>query len=261
MGEYIPINEHPTWVEDQASGPPLMLLHGGLSNCDEMLAAFGELADRFRLVAFDRKGHGRTADATSAFHYADMATETIGVLERMIDEPAHLLGYSDGGNVALLVALRRPDLVRSLVLISANYRADGLVPGIFDGVDPDSELAAMLLDPYAERSPDGAEHFPEVLQKTLTMFATEPTMTEQELGRVLVPALVLAGDDDLVTLAHTCSLYESLGAGQLAVIPGASHLVVFEKPELLNRLVREFLGSEGPPSTMMPLRRASPSSP
>jgi pimeloyl-ACP methyl ester carboxylesterase len=67
--------------------------------------------------------------------------------------------------------------------------------------------------------------------------------------------LVLVGDDDLSTLAHTCSLYESLAAGQLAVVPGASHLVVFEKPAILNQLVSEFLASGGATETMMPLRR------
>lgn len=258
VGEYVAINELPTWIEDQGTGSPVLLLHGAFSNSDEMLASFGTLADRFRLVAFDRRGHGRTADTAAGFHYADMADEAVGVLERTVGEATHLLGYSDGANVALLVALRRPDLVRSLVVIGANYRADGLMPGVFDHFEPESEVAAQLLPSYAERSPDGAEHFPVVMEKTIAMFSVEPTMTEADLARVGAPALVLVGDDDIATLAHTCSLYESLPAGQLGVIPAASHLVVFEKPELVNALVAEFLTAQGPPQTLMPIRRSRP---
>ena len=256
MGAYVAINELPTWIEDQGSGAPVLLLHGGFGNSDDMLGAFAPLAERFRLVAFDRRGHGRTADTEAAFHYSDMADEVCGVLQRVVGEPAHLVGHSDGANVALLVALRRADLVRSLVLISANYRADGLVPGVFDHFEPESEVASQLLPAYAERSPDGADHFPVVVEKTMAMIAAEPTMTEADLARVSAPALVLVGDDDIATMAHTCSLYESLPAGQLAVIPAASHLVVYEKPELVNALVTEFLTAEAPPQTLMPIRRS-----
>ena len=216
VGVYVAINDFPTWIEDQGSGTPVLLLHGGLSNSDDMLAPFAPLTDRFRLVVFDRRGHGRTADTDAAFHYSDMADEACGVLERVVGEPAHLVGHSDGANVALLVVLRRADLVRSLVLISANYRADGLVPGVFDHFEPESDVASQLLPPYAERSPDGAEHFPVMMKKRMAMIAAEPTMTEADLARVGAPALVLVGDDDISTLAHTCSLYESLPAGQLA---------------------------------------------
>ena len=256
MGEYVTIDDHPTWVEDTGDGSPVLLLHGGFSNGDSMLTAFEPLGAEFRLVAFDRRGHGRTADTDAGFHYADMARETIGVLEQVVRGPGHIVGYSDGGNVALLVALERPDLVQSLVLIGANYRYDGLVPGAFDDFDPESEMATHLASSYIERSPDGAEHFPVVMEKSLAMFASEPTMTPEDLTRIPVPALVVVGDDDLMTLEHTCSLYESLGAGQLAVIPGASHLVVDEKPALLNQLVSDFLRSDGPPMTFLPLRRS-----
>ena len=256
MGDHVSINGHPTWVEDRGTGDPVLLLHGAFENSDEVLECFAPLGDQHRLVAFDRRGHGRTADTEADFHYADMATETIGVLDHVVGEPTHLVGYSDGANVALLVALQRADLVRSLVLIGANYRWDGVLPGVLDHFAPDAPIASMLVGPYAERSPDGAEHFPVIMEKTLRMLASEPTMTEQELAAIKAPALVLVGDDDIMSLSHTCSLYESLPAGQLAVLPATSHLVVFEKTELLNRLILEFLTADEPPATLMPVRRA-----
>jgi pimeloyl-ACP methyl ester carboxylesterase len=256
VGEYVAINGHPTWIERTGEGTPVLLLHGGFSNSDGLLDVFARLGEEHRLVAFDRRGHGRTADTDAPFHYSDMAGETIGVLEHVGGEPAHLVGYSDGGIVALLVALARPELVRSLVLIGTNYHCNGLVPGVFDDVGPDSELVTFLLPDYAERSPDGADHFPVVVAKGAAMIESEPTMTADDLARITAPALVLVGDDDAVLATHTWSLYESLPAGQLAVVPGASHIAPYEKPLLVAQLVDEFLGAGGAVSTMMPIRRA-----
>jgi pimeloyl-ACP methyl ester carboxylesterase len=77
------------------------------------------------------------------------------------------------------------------------------------------------------------------------MLRHEPTMTTGDLARIPMPALVLVGDDDAVLSAHTWSLYESLPAGQLAVIPGASHIVPYEKPELVARLVADLMRTRG----------------
>lgn len=255
MGEYIDVNGHPTWFELSGSGDPVLLLHGAFSNSDGLLGGFARLAEEYRLVAFDRRGHGRTADSDAPFHYDDMANETIAVLEH-VDAAAHLVGFSDGGIIALLVALTRPELVRSLVVIGTNYHVDGLVPGVFDDVGPDSELVAFTRPGYAERSPDGADHYPIVVAKTAAMLTSEPTLTTADLARVPMPALVLVGDDDAVLPTHTWSLYESLPASQLAVVPGTSHLLPYEKPDLVAQLVAEFLRTGGAVSTMMPLRRS-----
>ncbi len=256
MGDYIPIKRHPTWIEVAGQGVPVLLLHGGFSNCDGLRDVFAPLGAEYRLVAFDRRGHGRTADTDASFHFGDMAAEAIAVLEHTCGEAAHLVGFSDGGIVALYVALARPELVRSLVLIGANYHRDGVVPGAFDDLGPESEFVAFLLPGYAERSPDGAGHFSVVVAKAEAMLSREPTLTTEDLSHIPVPALVLVGDDDVVLPVHTWSLFESLPAGQLAVVPGASHTVPYEKPELVADLVADFLRTGGEVSTMMPLRRA-----
>jgi pimeloyl-ACP methyl ester carboxylesterase len=89
----------------------------------------------------------------------------------------------------------------------------------------------------------------------MTMFATEPAMTIDEIRSITTPALVLVGDDDLVELSHTCALYEALPYGQLAVVPGASHAVPVEKPLEVAALVLDFLAGPVSPRTLMPSRR------
>ena len=113
---------HPTWYTVQGAGDEtVLLLHGGLSNSDALLDSIGgPLGEHRRVAAFDRRGHGRTADTPEAFHYESMVDETIAFIEH-IGGPVHIVGWSDGGIVGLLLALRRPELVGRLVAIGANY--------------------------------------------------------------------------------------------------------------------------------------------
>jgi pimeloyl-ACP methyl ester carboxylesterase len=251
---YIDIAGHSTWVYDSGEGEPtVVLLHGGLSNSDELLNTIGgPIGERHRVVAFDRRGHGRTADTDAPFHYDDMATETIAVLDLVIGGPAVLVGWSDGGIIALLVSMRRPDLVSRQIVIGTNYHVDGLRPL---ELDPASPLGAMIATAYAERSPDGKDHFEVVLAKAVALFRAEPTLTVDDLATISAPTLVLVGDDDLVELDHTASLYEALAAGRLAIVPGTSHAVPLEAPSEVARLVLDFIVADDPPRTLMPSRR------
>jgi pimeloyl-ACP methyl ester carboxylesterase len=250
---YVDILGHPTWATiGSEKNETVLLLHGGLSDSDAMLDTMGTpLSETYRVAAFDRRGHGRTADTDAPFHYDTMADETIAFLEHL-GGPAHLVGWSDGGNVGLLVARRRPDLVTRLVLIGSNYHHDGLLPM---PIDDDSPILEMMHAIYSERSPDGADHFGEVVAKSITMFATEPNLTVDDLRAVSVPALVLVGDDDAIALAHTSSLYESMPEAQLAVVPGASHALPMEQPEETVRIITRFLTGDAVPATLMPMRR------
>lgn len=256
MGEYIDIDGMPTWTEIRGTGTAertVVLLHGGLGNSDDLLETIGpDLEGAFRIVAFDRRGHGRTSDTGDPFHYDDMMRDAVAVIERCATTPVHLVGWSDGGIVALLVALRRPDLVDRLVLIGTNFHVDGVhQPDVAD----DSPVAAAMFAAYAERSPDGPDHFPIVARKFTTMISTEPELTVDDLAEVAVPTLVLVGDDDLVRLDHTVALYESLPAGQLCVIPGSSHAVVLEHPQLVAATITRFLQGPERPDTLVPIRR------
>lgn len=250
----IDIAGHPTWVDDRGAGDEtILLLHGGLSNSGLLLDALGDaLTARYRVVSFDRRGHGRTADTDAPFHYADMATETIGVLDSVVGGRAHLVGWSDGGIVSLLVALRRPDLVDRMIVIGTNVHHDAVVP--FD-LDPSAPFATQIYEAYAAVSPDGGEHFGEMFERFRVMATTEPTMTPDDLAAITAPTLVMAGDDDIIRLDHTCAMYEALPAGRLAIAPGASHALPIEQPALVASLILDFLASDDPPPTLMAIRR------
>jgi pimeloyl-ACP methyl ester carboxylesterase len=250
----ISINGHPTWAYlPKKKGTVIVFLHGGGSSSASMLRSIGpRLAKRFAIAAFDRRGHGRTGDTEAPFTYDDMASQTIAFLE-VIGRRAHVVGHSDGAIVALLVAMRRPDLLDRVVAIGANYHRNGLME--LTPSDTESAAFAAWAQRYADASPDGIEHARVVAHKTDVMYAGEPNLTIADLAIISVPLLVMAGDDDVATLAHTCSLYEAVPDAQLAIIPGTSHGLLKERTKESAQIISYFLRSDLPPVTETPIRR------
>ena len=256
MVTIISLNDHPTWARlPRRRGATVVLLHGGMSSSGSLLKSIGpSLAKHYRIAAFDRRGHGRTGDTDEPFSYEAMATETIAFIE-YLKRRVSLVGHSDGGNIALIVAMRRPDLVRRIVAVGANYHFDGLMP--LPSFDVDSEEFAQWAQRFGENSPDGPEHARAVEEKTRIMTFSQPTLTTQDLATISVPTLVMAGDDDVATLSHTCSMYEAIPEAQLAIVPGTSHMLLKERTKESVRIIDHFLRSKLPPVTFVPMRRPS----
>ncbi len=253
MAGHVEVNGIRMWYDERGGGDPLVLLHGGLTDSRDFTGNLDTLASQFRLLLPERRGHGHTADAAGPITLGVMALDTIAFLDKLVGGPVRLVGYSAGATVALRVAVSRPDLVDRLVLISAAFHRDGMI------LRPTADAAppAQLVAAYAEVSPDGAERLPVVIAKIAQSVADEPGLTVADLGAVPCLTLVMAGDDDIVTLEHTLALYRGLPNAELAIVPAASHLLLLEKPELCTRLVTDFLTTD-PAPTMMPIRRVAP---
>lgn len=252
MAGYVELGEVRTWYDDQGEGEPIALLHPGGADARAWRPNLDALAAHFHVFTPERRGHGRTPDVEGPITYELMAGDTIAFLEQVVGGPAHLVGCSAGANVALLVALRRPDLARRVVLVSGVFHRDGWLP---DAIDPDASPPEVLARGYAELSPDGAGHFPVVSAKLARMNWEEPTLTATDLSAVTSRTLVMTGDDDEVTLEHAIAMYRALPDGELAVVPGTSHGLLHEKPALCNRIIVDFLTTD-PVTTIAPVRRA-----
>lgn len=254
MGSYLNLRGHDMWsIEWANKGDALVLLHGGLSATEDwekyILPAVEE---SFHVFAYDRTGQGRTADQTGSLHFAFQTKEAIAYLEDVVKEPAHLIGWSDGGVIALMVALERPDLVRSIVAIGANYHYEhgGEAIALWEISDEDR------LE-HAERSPDRPDALDSKVARMWAIWNTEPTISLKDLGEITCPTLILASDDEAFSFAHITSMYEAIPLGQLAIVPGTSHYVIKEKPELTQAIIKDFLGNLAPPQTRQPVRRKS----
>jgi len=244
------------YYETEGDGDPIVLLHGGLADNSTWAAQFAGLAPHRRVVAPERQAQGHTPDRPGPLTYRAMAEQTVGFLVALGLGPVDLVGWSDGGMVGTLVASEHPELVRTLSVTGSGFSSAGYVPGAMEALvslTPGDEDMAMFAAMYAEASPDGPEHFPEVWDKIRTMWA-EPFDWTARVRRLSAPTLVIVGDDDYVSVEHAEAFSRLVERGQLAVVPGASHLVPMEKPDLFNRLVLDFT-ARPMPETLMPLRR------
>lgn len=224
-----------TWYGEDGDGEPLVLLHPGGVDAGVFGGNIGALAGAFRVFTPERRGHGRTPDVDGPMTFDDMATDTISFVETVIGGPARFVGCSDGAVVALLVALRRPDLVERLACVAGVFHRDGWGGGT---ADP------------AER-----QHFSPVLKKLDDMHLDAPVVTPEQVGELAVRLLVMIGDDDEVTIEHAAEFYRSAPSGELAIVPGTSHGLLVEKPELCNAILLDFLTRDAV-STFAPIRRA-----
>ncbi|MTD17155.1 alpha/beta fold hydrolase [Nakamurella sp. YIM 132087] len=233
----------------RGTGRPLLMLHPGGVDSRALDPLVSQLESDYRVLTPDQRAHGRTPDAPGPLDFELMAADTVALIEREYDAPVDLLGYSDGAIVALTVAVRRPDLVRSLVFACAVFHRDGWRPGVLDGEPPE-----FFRDLYAEVSPDGRDHWPEVVAKMAEMHARQPDLTVDDLARLTMPVLVVSGDDDEIEFGHLIAMFEALPDGELAVVPRATHGLIAEKPDLLARLVRDF-HRDDKTDGLAPLRR------
>jgi pimeloyl-ACP methyl ester carboxylesterase len=254
VGEYVNAGDVRTYYEVYGEGEPLVLLHGGLATAESWAMQVPTLAERYRVYVPERRGSGRTPDVAGPITYEMMAADTAAFLKAAGTGAAYLVGWSDGAVVGMLVALRRPELVRKLVVIGQYFNFDGQVPEFRAMIEYwGSSLPEALHEVYDRVSPDGPEHFPVVLEKMMRMWREEPDIALSERAGVRAPVLLMQGDDDIVKVEHSATLAATLPDAQLAVIPGSSHMAPLEKPDLVNRLILDFL-SNYKPEKMMSLR-------
>ena len=252
MPDYVNLRGHQIYsYEWEGDGEAVVLFHGGLSKTSSWdYLMVPPLEDEFHVFAYDRTAHGFTGDQPGSLHFAFQVQEAIAYLEDVVKEPAHLIGYSDGGIIALMVAIARPELVKSIVAIGANYHYSA----------PLSEFAEAFVseDDQAEYnliSPDAPHTLLEKIIRMNQIWKTEPDISLKDIASIQCPVLVMAGDDDVIKHEHTISLYENLPLGQLAIIPGTSHGVVKEKPALMIAIIMQFLEDLSYPITRQPIRR------
>ncbi|MGH2726979.1 MAG: alpha/beta fold hydrolase [Actinomycetota bacterium] len=254
MPNYVVLNGLRTWYDEQGAGEPLVLLHPGGVGVDSRTFGpnLGALTSHFHAFLPERRGHGHTPDMDGPYTYELVADDMIRFLEQVVGGPTRLLGMSDGAVVALLLAVKRPDLVSRLIFAAGVFHRSGWIAS---AIEPGNEPPEFLADSYGEVSPDGREHYSIVAEKLDQMHAEGPTLTTDALKDIRCRTLVMVGDDDEVILEHAVELYRAVPDGELAIVPGTSHGLLVEKPDLCNKIMVDFLTLD-PVPTLAPIRRA-----
>ena len=224
------VDGHRLFYATAGQGRPLLLLHGGGNTVEGSFARqLDEFAATHMVVAPEQVGHGHTPDIEGPLTYGAMADDTAALLDQLKLKDVDVVGWSDGGNIALILAARRPELVRRIVVSGANFSPAGL---------PESDLAQMR---ETERNP--LRSMKKLDRKLNHMWLTSPTPAELSpaiLAKITKPVIVMAGDHDAILLDHTIALYRALPQGRLCILPNTTHGTFIGRPQWVNAIILSF---------------------
>jgi pimeloyl-ACP methyl ester carboxylesterase len=219
-------------------GPVVLLLHGGLSN---RLSWFSQLpwlvASGRRVVLLDTRGHGHSGLGGGELTYRLLASDSIKVLDRLNIRRADVVGWSDGGNTALMLGRYWPQRVRRLVVISANFNPSGLTPEARQAASEQSRGLAHWISRWWTGAEDRTV---ELEARIKRMWQTRPNLRPADLQQIVAPTLVIVGEMDDVSIAHARQLAQLLSKGSLAVIPGG-HATPVTQSRRVDKLLADFL--------------------
>ncbi len=257
---YAPVNGLQMYYEIHGSGGvPVVLLHGAYMAIGGMGALLSELAKTRQVIAVEFQGHGHTADIDRPLQYEQMADDVAALMGHLGIDNADIVGYSMGGNVALQLAIRHPDLVRKIVSASSQFRLDGMYPEVIAGIaelTPEIMMGTPWYQEYADVAPN-PDDFPALVEKLKRLDAEEFAWPPEEIQAIEAPTLLIVGDADVMRPEHTLELFRLLGGGvpgdltglpkaRLAVLPGTTHITVIARIDWLASMITEFLDEPMP---------------
>lgn len=241
--DYAPVNDLNMYYEIYGSGQPLVLMHGGMTTIEDFGFLLPTFAEARQVIAFERQGHGHTADIDRPFSMQQWADDTAALLRHLNIEQADILGYSTGGSVALAFALRHPKMVRKLVLASAIYNREGYYPGIMEGLlqASASSLPEILRDMYTRAAPH-PENWSKLVDKSIESVAAFEGWQPEKIQAISAPTLVMVGDSDIVRTEHAVDLSRLIPNAKLAVLPATDHIgILVQRAAWLAAMITDFL--------------------
>ncbi len=267
---HLPINGlnlyHEVYGELGTARPPLLLIPGAFMATDSMNVWTDGFAQERAVIVFDQQGHGRTPDTSRGMSYEQFADDAAALLRALEVERADVMGYSQGGGVALQLAIRHPSLVRKLVSMSATFRKEGWHPSVFESIGGlgAKDFAGTPVESAFKAHTPSPEAFDTYLEKMKVLNINDQNISDEQMRSISAKTMVIVGDADGVTLEHALAMFKLRGGGdeeaaatgvlqtapaaRLVVLPAMSHIGISGESELLVPMVSAFL-DDVPPTT------------
>ena len=224
----------PFYYETYGHGTPLLLIHGNGESIGSFKEQIGAFAKHHRVIAMDSRGQGKSELGTIPLTYEAMAEDTNALLDHLELRQVKVLGWSDGGIIGLLLTIHHPDKVSMLAVMGANLRPEAAYPWALDGI-------VRLRDRITAQLANARNPKPLQLQlQLLDLLGNQPHIPLSDLGKIQIPTLVMAADRDVIRDEHTLSMFHAIPKSQLAIFPGATHMIPLQDPSRFNKTVLDF---------------------
>lgn len=250
-GKYTNVNGVNIYSETYGAGNPLVLIHGGFGTISMFAPVLPRLSETRQVIAIELQGHGHTADIERAFSFETFADDVAVLITNLGLANADVLGYSLGGGVAIQTAIRHPNVVRKLIVVSAPTKSAGWYPEVLAGQRAvNGEIAktwvgSPMQQAYASVAPK-PENWPTLADKSGKLLSQDYDWSKQ-VAAISAPTLIVVADADAVRTAHAVEFFELLGGGKhdagwdgsgmstarLAILPGMTHYNILTSPTLV----------------------------
>ena len=268
---HLPINGLELYYETHgepagSDAVPLLLIPGAFMATDSMAQWVATFAARRPVIVFDQQGHGRTADTPRAMSYEQFGDDAAALLQALAIERADVMGYSQGGGVALQLALRHPQLVGKLVSMSATYRQDGWYPVVLHALEglTSAAFADTPVGAAFRQHTDDPAAFAAYVEKMRVLNVEDQHISDDAMRSMRAPTMVIVGDADGVRPEHAVAMFELRGGGdeeaaatgmvsevpnaRLVILPATSHISISAAVDVLEPMITAFL-DDVPPAT------------
>lgn len=221
-GKYANVNGLKMYYEVHGSGFPLVLIHGGGSTIG---TTFGRilpsLAKMHKVIAVEMQAHGHTADIDRPLSFDQDADDIAELLKQLNISKADIFGFSNGASTTLAIAIRHPQLVNKIMVASTMYKKSGSYPWFWDMMaKPTFEgMPQDLKDAFLKINPDKDALYT-MYKRDVARMQSFTDMKEEDIKAIQAPALIIAGDKDVVSPEHCVEMYRQMQHAQLAIFPG-----------------------------------------
>ena len=222
------------------SGEPLLMLHGGLGHSDVWGNQIPAFAAKYRVIAVDSRGHGRSTRDDKPFGYDLMTDDVVALMDKLGIQKASIVGWSDGGIIGLDMAIRHPERLDKLFAFGANYNLSGLK----DGIDKDPTFNAYIerAGKDYERLSATPKDYEAFVNAIVQMWTSQPDFSKEQLGAIKSPVAISDGEhDEAIKLEHTEEMAKLIPGAKLVILPNVSHFAFWQDPEQFNKAVLDFL--------------------
>jgi pimeloyl-ACP methyl ester carboxylesterase len=252
---YAPVNGINMYYEIHGQGNPLVLIHGGGSTIG---TTFGNilplLAKNHQVIAVELQAHGHTNDRGAPSSFEQDADDVAVLLDHLKIAKADFFGFSNGGNTAMKIGIRHPDLANKLIIASAFYKREGMMKGFFEGMEHANlgNMPGYLKEAFMKINNDSAK-LEVMFNRDKTRMLQFQDWKDEDLALIKAPSLVLAGDHDVMTNEHTAEMASKITNSKLLIVPGNHGSFIMEAssgkseseiPKLVLEVIEEFLGQQ-----------------
>ncbi len=237
VGKYVTLNGANIYFEEYGKGEPLLLIHGNGGSIQSMENQIEYFKNKYRIIVADNRGHGKSELKTDSLTYAQITEDWEALVNYLKLDSINIVGWSDGGIIALKMGISGKTNVKKMVAMGANLRPDSTAVHAW-AINHDMET---LKDINAKiRENDTTQNW-DLQKQLLQILLVQPNIPTPYLARIKAAVLIMAGDEDITKNQHSLEMYEQIPNAQLCIMPGENHYTPVSNPALFNEIVDRFL--------------------